>query len=89
MVAPNRYPGSDHQSMMSAGIEAVGVALVDKADVEGVLAGPPSALVPAKGPRILTMIHTPADTVAEVRAEQMARAIPVVEQMIRTIDRSN
>jgi aminopeptidase S len=89
MVPANRYPGSDHQSMMAAGIETVGVALVDKADVEGVLAAPPSALVPGKGPRILTIIHTPADTLAEVRAEQVVRAIPVVEQMIRTIDRSN
>ena len=89
MVPPNRFPGSDHQSMMAAGVETVGVALVDKADIEGVLAGPPSALVPGKGPRILTIIHTPADTLAEVRAEQMVRAIPVVEQMIRTIDRAN
>ena len=39
MVALNRYPGSDHQSMMAAGVETVGVALVDKADIEGILGG--------------------------------------------------
>jgi aminopeptidase S len=89
MVAVNRYPGSDHQSMMSAGVETVGVALVDKADIEGILAASPSTLASGKGPRILTLIHTPQDTVAEVRAEQMARAIPVVEQMIRAIERAN
>ena len=88
MVPPNRYPGSDHISMIAAGIETVGVALVDKADVDGLLAASPTTLVPGQGPRILTIIHTPGDTPAEVKAEQMARAIPVVEQTLRTIDRA-
>jgi aminopeptidase S len=88
MVAPNRYPGSDHLSMIAAGVETVGIALVDKADVEGVLAASPSTLVPGKGPRILTIIHTSGDTLAEVKTDQMARAIPVIEQTVRTIDRA-
>ena len=84
MVPPDRYPGSDHMSMMAAGVETVGVALIDKADVDGILAGSPTKLVPGKGPRILNIIHTPGDTLAEVKAEQMARAIPVVERTIRS-----
>ena len=44
---------------------------------------------PAGGvPRILRIIHSPNDTLAEVRPEQMARAIVLVEQLIRTIDRA-
>ena len=88
VVPPNRYPGSDHISMIAAGIETVGVALVDKADVDGILAASPTTLAPGKGPRILTIIHTPGDTLGEVKVDQMARAIPVLEQMLRAIDRA-
>jgi len=88
IVPPNRYPGSDHLSMIAAGIDSVGIALVDKADVDGILAASPSTLVPGKGPRILTIIHTPDDIPAEVKADQMARAIPLLEQMLRAIDRA-
>ena len=88
MVPPNRYPGSDHLSMIAAGVETVGLALVDKADVDGILAASPTTLVPGKGPRILNIIHTPGDTLAEVKPDQMALAIPVVEQAIRSIDRT-
>jgi Zn-dependent M28 family amino/carboxypeptidase len=87
IVPPDRYPGSDHLSMIAAGVETVGVALVDKADVDGVLAASPATLTPGTGPRILTIIHTPADTVAEVKSEQMARAIPLLEETVRTIER--
>jgi Zn-dependent M28 family amino/carboxypeptidase len=87
MVPPDRYPGSDHISMIAAGIETIGVALVDKADVDGILAASPTKLVPGKGPRILTIIHTAGDTTAEVKADQMERAIPVLEQTIRIVER--
>lgn len=86
MVPPDRYPGSDHLSMIAAGVETLGVALVDKADVDGILAMSPTKLVPGKGPRILNIIHTPADTQAEVKPDQMARAIPILEQTIRRVD---
>jgi Zn-dependent M28 family amino/carboxypeptidase len=86
LVTVKSYPGSDHLSMIAAGIETMSVALVDKADIEGILAGPIESLVPGKGPRVLRIIHTPDDTVAQVNAEQMVRAIPVVEQAIRAVD---
>ena len=88
MVPPNRYPGSDHVSMIAAGVETVGVALVDQADVDGIRGLSPSTSAADKLPRILTIIHSPGDTLGEVKADQMARAIPVVEQTIRTLDRA-
>jgi aminopeptidase S len=85
----NRYPASDHHSMIAAGIETLGIALIDTADIDGVLGLGSQALVAGKSPRILTIIHTPRDTMSEVRADQVVRAIPVIEQAIRTVDRAD
>lgn len=89
MVPVNQFPGSDHQSMIAAGVETTGVALVDQADIDGILKASPATLAAGKGPRVLTIIHTPQDSVAEVRVEQMVKAMPVIEQMIRAVDRGN
>ncbi len=83
-VERNRYPQSDHLSMMSAGIETLGIALVDAADVVGVLGA--QSLQVGTGPRVLRIIHTANDTMAEVRADQMARGITFLEQLIRRVD---
>lgn len=77
-----RYPASDHQTMMNAGVETIGVALLDPRDIES-LARPG-----AGAPRILTIIHSPNDTLAEVRPEQMARGIKLIEQLVRILDRA-
>jgi len=87
-VPPARYPGSDHQTMMNAQIETLGLALVDKADVDGILAMDVSKMTVGKGPRVLRIIHTPNDTIAEVRVDQMTRGIALVEQLIRRVDAS-
>jgi aminopeptidase S len=81
------YPNSDHVAMMAAGVETIGVALVDTADIDGVLAIGGGRLTLGKGPRILTIIHSPNDTLDKVRTEQMTPAITVLERMIRTVDR--
>lgn len=81
------YPGSDHVTMMAAGLETLGLALVDTADIDGILAIGGGKLTLGKGPRILTIIHSPNDTLAEVRPDQMARGITVVDQLIRNVDR--
>ena len=80
------YPGSDHRSMIAAGIETLGLAIVDAADVEAVLNLGVAGLKPGQGPRILTIIHTPNDTVAEVKPDQMAQGLSVIERLIRTLD---
>jgi hypothetical protein len=72
--------------MMNAGIETLGLALVDAADVDGVLNIGVGGLTPGAGPRVLTIIHTPNDTMAAVRLEQMVRGIALVERLIRRLD---
>lgn len=85
-VPPARYPGSDHQTMINAQIETLGLALVDKADVDGILAMDGSKMTAGKGPRVLRIIHSPNDTMAEVRVDQMVRGVALVEQLIRRVD---
>ena len=87
-VPPDRYPASDHQTMINAQIETVGLALVDKADVDGILAMAPSKMTAGKAPKILRIIHTPNDTMAEVRLDQMTRGLAMMEQLIRRLDAS-
>ena len=86
-VPRERYPASDHQTMMSAGVETLGIALLDRADIDGILSLS-GGLRASSPPRVLTIIHTPNDTLAEVRPEQMTRAITLVEQLIRIVDRA-
>jgi hypothetical protein len=80
------YPNSDHVTMMAAGIETLGLALIDSADIDGVLAIGGGKLTLGRGPRVLRIIHSRNDTLAEVRPDQMARGIALVEQLIRNVD---
>ena len=85
-VPRERYPASDHQTMMNAKVETLGIGLVDRADIDGILSM--SGGLPAPSPRILTIIHTPNDTLDEVRPQQMTRGITMLEQLIRIVDRA-
>jgi Zn-dependent M28 family amino/carboxypeptidase len=83
----DRYPGSDHRSMFAAGIESLGVAIVDTSDIDAVLAIGGSSLAVGKGPRIMSIIHTPNDTMTEVRINDVVRATGVLERTIRALDK--
>ena len=85
-VPPERYPNSDHKTMMNAQIETLGLALVDKTDIDGVLAVDVERLQLGTGPRILRIIHSRNDTMEAVRVDQMTRGITLVEQLIRRVD---
>lgn len=85
-VPPARYPGSDHLTMIGAGIETLGLGLVEADDIDLVISAVADK-TPGTAPRILRLIHTPDDTLAEVRPEQMAHGIALVENLIRRVDR--
>jgi Zn-dependent M28 family amino/carboxypeptidase len=82
-----RYPGSDHQAMAAAGIETLGVALLTAEEVAMISGTGGRNLQLGSGPRVLTIIHSARDTVAEVRPDDMAKAIPVLEQWLRAFAR--
>ena len=77
----NQYPASDHRIMMTAGIETVGLALIDGKEID--------ALGQRGGaePRILTIIHTPEDTIDKIHSEDIEKAFPVLEKLIRLLDK--
>ena len=79
MAEPRQYPASDHRSIASAGIETVGLAQIDGVEIESVLQR-------SGQPRILTIIHTAQDTMENIRAEDMQKAVPIIEKTIRLID---
>jgi Zn-dependent M28 family amino/carboxypeptidase len=80
LVEPARYPASDHRPMISAGIETLGVALIDGAEVDPILQRS------AQTPRILTIIHTPQDTTDKIRGMDIEKAFPVIVQTLREMD---
>jgi hypothetical protein len=81
---PAEYPASDHRSMIGAGIETLGLALIDGSEIDGVLnlLGRRSTEVPP----ILTIIHTPKDTVDATRPEDIEKGIALLERIIRLTD---
>jgi Zn-dependent M28 family amino/carboxypeptidase len=84
MVSPAQYPGSDHRSMMTAGIETVGMSLLDAAEIDviiNLLAGRSAEIPP-----VLQTIHTAKDNLATIRSEEMQKAIPFLEKMLRLLD---
>jgi Zn-dependent M28 family amino/carboxypeptidase len=84
-VAPGQYPSSDHSNMIAAGIETIGFALIDGAEIDAVI----DILVnrnQAATPPILRTIHSPRDTPAATRMDDVEKALPIVERTIRLID---
>jgi len=75
-----QYPSSDHRSMALAGIETLGVTLIDGTEIDSVITPGPARS------RILSMIHTDADTMDQIREQDMAKALPVLERTIRLLD---
>jgi hypothetical protein len=69
--------------MMAAGIETVGLALIDAAEVDAVLSL--SSTAPSALPRILTLIHTPNDTMEALRPAQMEKGSALLEKLIRLL----
>ena len=75
-----QYPSSDHRSMALAGVATLGVTLIDGSEIDGVIT--PGAA----RPRILSMIHTDADSMDQIREQDIAKALPVLERTIRLLD---
>ena len=75
------YPLSDHHNMIAAGIETLGIALIDGSEVDAVMAGgngPP--------PRVLTIIHTAKDAIGVLNAAEVARGALAIERLLRLVD---
>jgi Zn-dependent M28 family amino/carboxypeptidase len=75
-----QYPGSDHHNLMAAGIETIGLSLIFGSEIDAIV----ERSVPK--PRVLTIIHSPGDTLDKIRTADIEHAFPALEKAIRLID---
>jgi Zn-dependent M28 family amino/carboxypeptidase len=85
MSPPAQYPSSDHKSMIEAGIETLGIGLIDGSEVDSVLAAE-RGQTQTPLPRVLTIIHTARDTMDVLRLPDVTRGANAVELFIRTLN---
>ena len=79
------YPPSDHLSFHRAGVESLSFSLIEASEIPGILSIF-SGGRPATPPRVMTIIHTPGDTLEKIDFPAVSRAVQVVEQVVRAID---
>jgi len=83
---PAQYPSSDHVSMIQVGIETLGIALIDGAEVDSVLGMVRGGQTPGAPPRVLTIIHTARDTMDILRPADVAKGAATLERFVRTLN---
>lgn len=88
-----QYPPTDHLAFLKAGWPAVSFSLTNKDEIDGVLKayalweGDPKAK-PAM-PKIMQVIHSDRDTVAELDATKVPAALRTIEDALRAWDVAN
>lgn len=87
-----QYPPSDHLAFRKVGIPAVSFSYLPKDEVEtlSVMMQKSQTASPAgqdAPPRVLTVIHTSADTMAEVDPATVARAARLAVEVVKAFDR--
>ena len=85
-VPPAQYPGSDHINMIAAGIETLGISLLDGGELDAVIAlvrgGPPTAAPP----RVFSIIHTARDTMDILRPAEVTKGADALERFVRALN---
>jgi len=81
-----QYPPSDHLSFIRAKVETLSFSLIDGKEIPSILKVF-NREMPEQMPRVMTIIHSPNDTPEKVDGAAIARALPVVEQAIRLMDK--
>ena len=81
----DKYPPTDHLPFLKAGWPAVSYSLVGKDEIAPILevfgGGKPAAM-----PKVMTVIHSARDTLAEINADQVETGIDAVEAALREWD---
>lgn len=79
------YPPTDHLAFLKSGWPAVSFSLVGGGEIDGILAVF-SGKKPSVTPKVMQVIHSPRDTVAEIDAGHIDKALAVVERGLRDWD---
>ena len=81
----DKYPPTDHLPFLKAGWPAVSFSLVGGEEIPGILqvfAGQK----PAQAPKVMQVIHSPQDDMAQLDAGNVPRALHVIEDGLRSLD---
>jgi aminopeptidase S len=81
-----QYPPSDHLSFIRANVETLSFSLIDGKEIPSILKVFKGEM-PDQMPRVMTIIHSPNDIPDKIDGAAIARALPVVEQAIRLMDK--
>jgi|GEM_PF-395850 len=84
----SEYPPSDHRSFIAAGVPALSISIIEAAEIPLIKEIFLRQKQPQTQPRIMEIIHTAEDTPDKIDSLAAARALLVVERVIREIDRS-
>jgi aminopeptidase S len=82
----SKYPPSDHLSFIRAKVETLSFSLIDGSEIPAILKVF-NHEAPEKMPRVLTIIHSPNDTADKIDGPAVARALLVVEEAIRLMQK--
>ncbi|WP_149193403.1 M28 family peptidase [Luteimonas suaedae] len=80
-----QYPPTDHRAFLDAGWPAVSYSLVGGDEIPSILAMYDGQR-PDPLPKVMQVIHSPADTVEQIDAVAVARGVDVVEDALRRWD---
>lgn len=85
LSAGQQYPPTDHRAFLEAGWPAVSYSLIGHDEIEGILDAY-SGTRPDPMPKLMHVIHTPQDTLAQVDANAAIRGIDAIEAALRQWD---
>jgi Zn-dependent M28 family amino/carboxypeptidase len=85
LSAGEQYPPTDHRAFLRAGWPAVSYSLVGADEIPGILEMFSGKRVMSR-PKVMTVIHSPNDTIDQVDATAAARGVDAVEAAIRAWD---
>ncbi len=89
LSAGDKYPPTDHQAFLEAKLPAVSFSLTDADEIKGVLRMYQQLYAkqkPTNPPKIMQVIHSDRDTVAELDPANVPRALKTIEEALRTWD---
>lgn len=85
LSAGERYPPTDHLAFLTAGWPAVSYSLVGDDEIAPILDAYDGKKLPTQ-PRLMRVIHTDSDTLAQIDADAATRALDAVEAALRRWD---
>lgn len=85
LSAGEHYPPTDHLAFLKSGWPAVSYSLIGSDEIGGILDAY-AGKKPATMPKVMQVIHTDGDTLAQVDANAAARGVDAVEAALRRWD---